>query len=156
MKKGGKYFGVILIVIAIVTVVGNLGDSNKTKDEWHNFDGSNIVCRRDGCGKMPVYSNWDDRFCSEHLYRSVNHSYATSNSYSAKPTKRINTTPALSQEEGDALRGTGYHDTRPNSFAENAAIDAAMTKCKVCGMHTDNGLNSLCDECQYNKEHGLD
>ncbi|MBR1532943.1 MAG: hypothetical protein IJ639_01140 [Ruminococcus sp.] len=157
MKKGGGVTITILIIILIVVAISSISSSNNTKDEWHNFDGSEIVCRVNGCGKKPVYSNWDKRFCSEHLYKiSNNQSGISSNASSAKQTKRINTTPALTKEQGDALRGTGYHNTRPNSSAENTEIAAAMTKCKVCGMHTDNGLNSLCDECQYNREHGLE
>ena len=80
----------------------------------------------------------------------------TINSKTKVPVKKVNTVKALTKEEADALRGTGYHNTRPNSSAENTELAAAMVKCKNCGMHSDNGANSLCDECQYNKAHGLD
>ena len=127
--------------------------SSSNKEEWYYRDGSPIVCRVSGCGKRPVYSNWDDRFCIEHLDRSANHASEYSPSVAKK---KVNTEPALTKEQADALRGTGYHGTRPNSSAENAEIAAAMVKCKKCGMHSKNGLNILCYECQYNAEHGFD
>lgn len=55
---------------------------------------------------------------------------------------------ALTKEEADALRGTGYNGTRPNSAAESLELKAAQVKCKECGYHSDNGSNSLCDYCQ--------
>ena len=70
-------------------------------------------------------------------------------------TKKINTTPAMTKEEAERLRGTGYHGTRPNSTAENMELKAAQVKCKTCGMHSDNGVNSQCDACAYNEKHGL-
>ena len=70
--------------------------------------------------------------------------------------KRVNKTPAMTEEEANALRGTGYHGTRPGSSAEDTELGAAMNKCRKCGMHTTNGRYSLCDECLYNKNHGLD
>lgn len=122
-------------------------------DEWHNYDGSDIVCRVNGCGNTPEYSKWEDRFCSEHLNKSTNHSDEYDSSIAKK---KVNTEEALSIEEADSLRGTGYHNTRPNSSAENSELKAAMVKCKKCGMHSDNGANSLCDECRYNEEYGFD
>lgn len=142
---------VFLVVVGIISLCKN--NSENKKDEWHYSDGSSIVCRVSGCGKTPVYSNWDDRFCKEHLNKSENHS----EQYDASVAKKkVNTKKALTKEEADALRGTGYHGTKPNSFAESNALKAAMVKCKNCGMHSDNGSNSLCDECQYNKEYGFD
>lgn len=58
---------------------------------------------------------------------------------------------ALTKEEAEALRGTGYHGTRPNSSAEALELKAAQIKCKECGYHSDNGVNSLCDYCQAKK-----
>lgn len=58
---------------------------------------------------------------------------------------------ALTKEEADALRGTGYNGTRPNSSAEALELKAAQVKCKECGYHSDNGSNSLCDYCQAKK-----
>ncbi len=55
---------------------------------------------------------------------------------------------ALTKEEADSLKGTGYHNTKPNSSAENMELAAAQVKCKKCGMHTDNGYNSMCDSCR--------
>ncbi len=56
--------------------------------------------------------------------------------------------PAMSKEEADSLRGTGYHNTRPGSVAEDIELKAAQVKCKKCGYHSDNGYNSYCDSCQ--------
>ena len=58
----------------------------------------------------------------------------------------------LTKEEADALRGTGYHNTRPHSFAENLELAAAQVTCRACGRHSDNGSNSLCDYC-YKEEY---
>ena len=58
---------------------------------------------------------------------------------------------ALTKEEADALRGTGFNGTRPNSAAEAMELKAAQVKCKECGYHSDNGSNSLCDYCQSKK-----
>ena len=142
---------VLLIVVGIFALWKN--NDKSENDEWHYSDGSSIVCRVSGCGKTPVYSNWDDRFCKEHLNKSENHSEQY-DAFVAK--KKVNTKKALTKEEADALRGTGYHGTKPNSFAESNALKAAMVKCKNCGMHSNNGSNSLCDECQYNKDYGLE
>ena len=145
---------IVIAIIAIVIVAALINNSNNSKkDEWHNYDGSEIICRVQGCGKRPLYSNWDNRFCAEHIDRSQNHS----NEYNPSVArKKVNTERALTKEEADALRGTGYHGCRPNSSAENAELAAAMNKCINCGMHSKNGRNSFCYECQYNKDYGLD
>ena len=70
--------------------------------------------------------------------------------YSEEEHKWINTERALTKEQADKLRGTGYHNTRPNSSAEDIEIKAAMVKCKVCGMRSHNGANSKCDACYRN------
>ncbi len=81
---------------------------------------------------------------------------SSNSSYSSQgATKKINTTPAMTKEEAERLRGTGYNGTRPNSSAESMELKAAQVKCKTCGMHSDNGLNSQCDACAYNEKHGL-
>lgn len=76
----------------------------------------------------------------------------------AKPTPRINTTTKntsedwyslpLTKEQAEKLRGTGYGNTRPHSFAENQKLQAAQVKCDICGKHSDNGYNSACDYCR--------
>ena len=142
----------ILVILIIIATICILTKNNK-KDDLHYFNGSQVVCRVDGCGKTPLYTNWDDRFCEEHLNKSENHSTQYDKSVAKKKT---NTKKALTQEDAAALRGTGYHGTKPNSVAEDMEIKAAMVKCANCGMHSDNGANSLCDECQYNKEYGLE
>lgn len=104
-------------------------------------------------------------FCSKEPVEDTSTGYTPSyNSYTSsnKPSdssqvvsKKINTTPAMTKEEADRLRGTGYHGTRPNSTAESMELKAAQVKCKTCGMHSDNGVNSQCDACAYNEKHGL-
>ncbi len=143
----------IFSIIAIVVVLALISNNNNSKDVWHNYDGSDIICRVYGCGKRPVYPNWDDRFCIEHLDRSANHS---SEHDSSVERKKYNTKKALTKEEAEQLRGTGYHGTRPYSAAENAELRAAMRTCPNCGMYADRGENNLCFACDYNKEHGLD
>lgn len=140
---------IILLLFSCISILAQ----KEEKDEWHYSNGSKIVCRVDSCGKTPEYSNWDDRFCKEHLNKSINHSDQYNNSIAKK---KINTKKALTQEQAELLRGTGYRGTRPNSAAENNEIKAAMIQCKECGMHSDNGANSICDECRYNKEYGFD
>ena len=148
-KKIIIFLGCVFVICFICV---GIGKTNK-KDEWHYSNGSSIVCRVNGCGKNPMYSNWEDRYCKEHLNKSTN----VANQYdSSVAKKKVNTKKALTKEEADALRGTGYKNTRPNSVAEDMNIKAAMVKCKNCGMHSDNGSNSLCDECQYNAEYGFD
>ncbi len=60
----------------------------------------------------------------------------------------------MTREEAEKLRGTGYLGRRPNSFAEDAGLDAAQVRCKNCGYHSDNGLNSLCDYCAWMERYG--
>ena len=152
MKK--KPWGIIILVFIMISVAFAINQNSKnSNDEWHNRNGSEIVCRVYGCGKKPVYSNWDDRFCADHLYKSLNHS---SQYNPSTVQKRYNYRKALTKEEADALRGTGYHGTRPNSAAENAELKAAMNTCPSCGMYADRGAHNLCSACQYNKDHGID
>ena len=141
----------LLVLIACIGIYSVFTSNNK--DEGHYSNGDSIICRVDGCGKRPVYSDWNNRFCEEHLNKSEDHA----SQYAPRvATKKINTEHALTKDEADALSGTGYHGTRPNSAAEDIELKAAMVKCKKCGMHSDNGANSLCDKCRYNEEHGLD
>lgn len=146
-----KILIVVLVLVACVIVLSN--ENNKKQDEWKTFDGEDIVCRFVGCGNRPLYSNWEDRYCSDHIDRSKN---ASNIGVKTKGTRRTNTTPALTKEQADALVGTGYHGTKPNSSAESSEIKAAMVKCKKCGMHSTNGANSKCNECLYNESMGFD
>ena len=87
---------------------------------------------------------------------STNNSYFYSGSYSSYTGSGYSggsytRKKALTKEEADALRGTGYNGTRPNSSAEALELKAAQIKCKECGYHSDNGANSLCDYCQKKK-----
>lgn len=77
--------------------------------------------------------------------KNYDKSYYTQSSYYSNSSSRKK---AMSKEEADSLRGTGYHNTRPGSVAEDIELKAAQVKCKKCGYHSDNGYNSYCDYCQ--------
>lgn len=81
---------------------------------------------------------------------SSNYYSSYSPNYNSTPSSNVNDykETAITPEEADNLRGTGYHNTRPNSSAEDIELSAAQVKCKQCGYHSDNGVNSLCDSCQ--------
>ena len=66
----------------------------------------------------------------------------------------VNRERAMTREEAERLKGTGYHNTRPNSSAETSALRAAQVRCKNCGYHSDNGSNSLCDYCAWMESYG--
>lgn len=68
--------------------------------------------------------------------------------YNAAPSRKR----AMTKEEADKLRGTGYHGTRPGSPAESNELRAAQNTCKECGYHSDNGANSLCDYCYWKQK----
>lgn len=71
-----------------------------------------------------------------------------SSSYAGSSSSIYNGNEVLTSEQADALRGTGYHNTRPNSSAEEIELSAAQVKCETCGKHSDNGVNSNCDSCR--------
>ena len=80
---------------------------------------------------------------------SSNYSYSGySSTYNAVPSRKR----AMTAEEADKLRGTGYHGTRPGSPAEHNELRAAQNTCKECGYHSDNGANSLCDYCYWKQK----
>jgi hypothetical protein len=86
---------------------------------------------------------------------STGSSRSYSSTYSSTPTcPPVNREKAMTKEEADRLRGTGYHGTRPNSSAEDIELKAAQTKCKNCGYRTHNGVNSLCDYCRWMEQYG--
>ena len=92
----------------------------------------------------------------ERTTSTIPHSYSgttsyTTTNYSAYGGSSYSRERALTKEEADRLRGTGYHNTRPNSAAEHNELKAAQVTCKECGYHSDNGYNSLCDYCQAHK-----
>ncbi len=76
------------------------------------------------------------------------HSNTSNNNHSSSSSNTYVRRRALTKEEANALRGTGYKGTRPNSAAEAMELKAAQITCKECGYHSDNGANSLCDYCQ--------
>ena len=87
--------------------------------------------------------------------QSISSSYSGAKVNSPTQTKPpVNRELAMTKEEADRLRGTGYHGCRPNSSAENTELAAAQTKCKNCGYRTHNGSNSLCDYCRWMERYG--
>lgn len=87
-------------------------------------------------------------------YRSSGSS-TCSPTYSSTPTcPPVNRERAMTKEQAERLSGTGYHGTRPNSPAEGTELSAAQVRCKNCGYHSDNGLNSLCDYCSWMEDYG--
>lgn len=98
-----------------------------------------LVAQLPSCESEPSRSNY-----------SYSGSY-TSNSGHEYSGSTYSREKALTKEEVDALRGTGFKGTRPNSAAEAMELKAAQVKCKECGYHSDNGSNSLCDYCQSKK-----
>lgn len=145
MKQILSIFLSVLFIIVIGSFFYKTQSSSTTEQA--------LICRVTGCGKTPVYSHWDDRFCKEHLNHSLNHEKEYDHSVAKK---KVNTERALTKEEAEKLRGTGYHGTRPYSTAESMEITAASVACKKCGMRSHNGTNSLCDACRYNEEYGFD
>lgn len=114
-------------------------------------------------GLLNVISSLKTEKTNSGTYRSgQSYSYSGGNGYSSggsntsqtPPRPAVNTTPAMTKEEAERLRGTGYHGCRPNSSAENTALAAAQVKCKNCGYHSDNGSNSLCDYCAWMERYG--
>ena len=62
----------VVIAILIILIIYFVCFKGKSKgDEWYNYDGSPIVCRKFGCDRTPLYSEWDMRFCSEHMPNEV-------------------------------------------------------------------------------------
>ena len=62
-----KKLFLILVIIVIALYGVNKYQKSKVDDPWTNSDGSQIVCRRIGCGKKPVYPDWNRRYCEEHI-----------------------------------------------------------------------------------------
>lgn len=88
-------------------------------------------------------------------YKSSGSSSPYSRTYSSTPTcPPVNRERAMTKEQAERLSGTGYHGTRPNSSAEITELKAAQVRCKNCGYHSDNGLNSLCDYCLWMERYG--
>lgn len=94
--KDKKLLKIILGIVSVLILIGLIGmNMNETEtDDWHNYDGSEIVCRITYCGKAPLYSNWEDRYCEDHIYKSANHSDEFDSSVIKK---KVNTTPALTK-----------------------------------------------------------
>ena len=57
---------VILLVILLLWLVGDF--AQKKDDPWTvSLTGETITCRHVGCGRTPLYHEWNRRFCSEHI-----------------------------------------------------------------------------------------
>ncbi len=111
---------------------------------WHIILAILLIIWQISCSTNPY-----NKHSSSSSYRTGSN-YSSSSSSSGKRSSSSSYKQALTKEEADALRGTGYHNTRPNSSAENLELAAAQVKCKRCGKHTSNGRNSMCDSCRKN------
>lgn len=111
-------------------------------------DGGKPLLKPDSTAIEPAASKTSSQTTSSgtSTYRS---SYS-----STPPCPPVNREKAMTREEAERLSGTGYHNTRPNSSAENLELAAAQTKCKNCGYRTHNGANSLCDYCRWMERYG--
>ena len=74
----GRYVGtggtlLVVLVIAVLIIVGvkscssNDKPSKSTPSTYSNSYSNTYVCRRSGCGKEPLYTDWNRRYCSEHI-----------------------------------------------------------------------------------------
>lgn len=71
----GRYVGtggtlLVLLVILVLIIVGVKScssDDDTPSQSTPTSYSSAYVCRRSGCGKTPVYTDWNRRFCSEHI-----------------------------------------------------------------------------------------
>jgi len=109
---------------------------------WHIIVAILLIIWQISCMTNPY-----NRYSGSSSYSSGSkYKYSSSSSSSSKNSS--SSKQALTKEEADALRGTGYHNTRPNSSAENMELAAAQVKCKRCGKHSSNGYNSMCDSCR--------
>jgi len=132
-----------LVVIVGTLIIAGRQPANKVGDVlgivFVGFMLFSLVAQLPSCDSSSHISNYS--------YSENYSSYSdSSNTGSSSARKK-----ALTKEEANALRGTGYNGTRPNSSAEALELKAAQMKCKECGFHTDNGANSLCDYCQSRK-----
>ena len=105
---------------------------------WHIIVAILLIIWQISCWTNPY-----NRYSSSSYSSGSRYSYSSSSSSRSSSYRK-----ALTKEEANSLRGTGYHNTKPNSSAENMELAAAQVKCKKCGMHTDNGYNSMCDSCR--------
>ena len=95
--------------------------------------------------ELDVLNNLTYRYS---IYTTSGGEYKSSiGSYSSIPKR------ALTKEDADVLRGTGYHGTRPNSAVASMELAAAQVKCDICGMHSTNGHNSACNSCRAKGYH---
>lgn len=59
---------VLIVFLVIIFLIAGINSCTEEPDNpWTNFDGSPIVCRRTGCGRTPMYSDWNRRYCSTHI-----------------------------------------------------------------------------------------
>lgn len=137
-----KYILGLIVIIGTLVIAGRQ-PANKVGSAlgivFVGFMLFTLVAQLPSCESEPSRSNY-----------SYSGSYA-SNSGQEYSGSSYSREKALTKEEADALRGTGFNGTRPNSAAEAMELKAAQVKCKECGYHSDNGSNSLCDYCQSKK-----
>jgi len=132
----------LIVIIATLAIAGRQPANKFGSVLWVLFLGFAVLST---VAQLPSCDN-SARTNSYSYSQRHSEYYGSSTAGSSYTRKR-----ALTKEEADALRGTGYHGTRPNSSAELNELKAAQIKCKECGYHSDNGANSLCDYCQSKK-----
>lgn len=71
--KTKKTSPVVIALFLVVVLKACGGDyySNPSSSSYSNASSSsnieNAVCRRTGCGRPAVYTDWNRRYCSEHI-----------------------------------------------------------------------------------------
>lgn len=137
-----KYILGLTVIIGTLVIAGRQPANKMSNVLGVLFAGFMLFCL---VAQLPSCESTVNK--NSYTYSGSNSSYSgagnSSGSYSRKK--------ALTKEEADALRGTGYNGTKPNSSAEAHELRAAQVTCKECGYHSDNGYNSLCDYCQDKK-----
>lgn len=83
-----------------------------------------------------ISSKEDAESANDYNLPPTSYTQSANSNNSSGITKRINTESAMTKEQAERLRGTGYNGTRPNSSAEALELKAAQVKCKKCGIHT--------------------
>lgn len=61
----GKILIVGLLLVVIISLFHSC--STETSTSKSKSTTTSYVCRVQGCGKTPVYTDWNRRYCSEHI-----------------------------------------------------------------------------------------
>lgn len=68
-QRSRKSVNLCIVFLLIILLLWFVGAMTQEKDDpWTNaLTGEIITCRRVGCGRTPVYHEWNRRFCTEHI-----------------------------------------------------------------------------------------